>query len=205
MITFALWKKMTSSILQGKMRKEVGWQWYHLIGLPSNYSRCDYKYKYKYKSMQAKPPSCERPITNQRTLFLSFAINNCYPTSDEKLLAVFELILGDFFHWKPPLAKCLLICLADFYRRISDHCEDAEVTIQRCFQYSRGTFAETPNVARIICVIWKDLWRTPDSYSLLKYRGGWLYNTVVSNKFMMWKWCRNPTLCWYLQTIIECK
>jgi hypothetical protein len=41
-------------------------------------------------------PSCERPKTNQRTLFLSFAINNCYPTSDEKLLAVFESSLGNF-------------------------------------------------------------------------------------------------------------
>jgi len=47
-----------------------------------------------YKSMKA--PSCKRPKTNQRTLFLSFAINNCYPTSDEKLLAAFELILVDF-------------------------------------------------------------------------------------------------------------
>jgi hypothetical protein len=44
--------------------------------------------------MQA--PSFERPKTNQRTPFLSFAINNCYPTSDEKMLAAFELILGDF-------------------------------------------------------------------------------------------------------------
>jgi hypothetical protein len=33
--------------------------------------------------MQA--PSCERPKANQRTLFLSFAINNYNPTSDEKL------------------------------------------------------------------------------------------------------------------------
>ncbi len=47
-----------------------------------------------YKSMKA--PSCERPKTNQRTLFLSFAINNCYPTSGEKLLAIFEFILEDF-------------------------------------------------------------------------------------------------------------
>ncbi len=46
------------------------------------------------KSMQA--PSCERPKTTQRSLFFPFAINNCFPASDEKLLAVFELILGDF-------------------------------------------------------------------------------------------------------------
>ncbi len=40
------------------------------------------------KSMQA--PSCERHKTVQRTLFLLFANNNCFPTSDEKLLALFE-------------------------------------------------------------------------------------------------------------------
>ena len=40
------------------------------------------------KSMQA--PSCERHKTAQRTLFLLFANNNCFPTSEEKLLALFE-------------------------------------------------------------------------------------------------------------------
>ncbi len=40
------------------------------------------------KSMQA--PSCERTKTTQRTLFLSFATNNCFLTSGEKLLVVFE-------------------------------------------------------------------------------------------------------------------
>ncbi len=59
-----------------------------------------YSLWFSYKSMQA--PSCERPKTNQRTLFLSFAINNCYPTSDEKLLAAFELILR-FGGRMPPL------------------------------------------------------------------------------------------------------
>jgi hypothetical protein len=42
-------------------------------------------------------------LTNQRTLFLSFAINNCYPTSDEKLLEPFELILGDFLPLENPI------------------------------------------------------------------------------------------------------
>jgi hypothetical protein len=32
----------------------------------------------------------------QQTQLLTFAINNCYPTSDEKFLAVFELVLGNF-------------------------------------------------------------------------------------------------------------
>ncbi len=50
--------------------------------------------RFSYKSMQAT--SCKRTNTNQRTLFLSFAIKNCFPRSDEKLLAIFELILGDF-------------------------------------------------------------------------------------------------------------
>ncbi len=40
------------------------------------------------KSVQA--PSCERHKTAQRTLFLLFANNNCFPKSDEKLLALFE-------------------------------------------------------------------------------------------------------------------
>jgi hypothetical protein len=56
-------------------------------------------------------------------------------------------------------------------------------------------FADTPNIGRNYCVIWKDLWWRADSYSLLKYREG---NTL-------WKVCRSPTLCCYLQTIIECK
>jgi hypothetical protein len=35
-------------------------------------------------------PSCERPKTPQRTLVLLFANNNRFPTSGEKLLAIFE-------------------------------------------------------------------------------------------------------------------
>ncbi len=50
--------------------------------------------KFSNKLVQAL--SCERPKTAPRTLFLSFAINNCFPTSDENYLAVFELVLGDF-------------------------------------------------------------------------------------------------------------
>jgi hypothetical protein len=33
--------------------------------------------RFSYKSVQAQ--SCERPKTSQRTLFLSFEINNCFP------------------------------------------------------------------------------------------------------------------------------
>jgi hypothetical protein len=42
------------------------------------------------KSLQA--PSGERHKTAQQTLFLLFANNNCFPTPDEKLLALFEKI-----------------------------------------------------------------------------------------------------------------
>ena len=75
-----------------------------------------------------KAPSCERPKTNQRTLFLSFAINNCYPTSDEKLLAAFELILGDFLPLENPIKQVSFDLFGGFFMCITDHCNDAEVT-----------------------------------------------------------------------------
>ncbi len=50
----------------------------------------------KFSNKLVQAPSCERPITALRALLLSFAINNCFPKSDEKLLALFELVLGDF-------------------------------------------------------------------------------------------------------------
>jgi hypothetical protein len=50
----------------------------------------------KFSNKLVQAPSCERPKNAPRTLFLSFAINNCFPTSDENFLAVFELVLGDF-------------------------------------------------------------------------------------------------------------
>ncbi len=57
--------------------------WYHSIGLALSYSRC-----YFQASKQA--PSFERHRTVHRTLFLLFANNNCFPTSDDKFLALFE-------------------------------------------------------------------------------------------------------------------
>jgi hypothetical protein len=75
-------------------------------------------------------PSCERPKTNQRTLFLPFAINNCFPTSDEKLLAIFKLILGDLS----------FDLFGGFYGCITDHCNDAEVPLPK-HQTSRRFFA----------------------------------------------------------------
>ncbi len=50
----------------------------------------------KFSNKLVQAPFCERPITALQALFLSFAINNCFPMTDEKLLAVFELVFGDF-------------------------------------------------------------------------------------------------------------
>ncbi len=100
------------------------------------------------KSMQA--PSSERPKTTLRTLFLWFAINNCFATSDEKLLAVFEL-WGIFYYRNTTIRfcskrrKCLFICLAHFCRCITDHCNDAKVTTAK-LQTSRGFFALFENI-----------------------------------------------------------
>jgi hypothetical protein len=55
----------------------------------------------KFSNKLVQAPSCERPKTAPRTLFLLYATNNCFPTSDEKLLAVFELVLVDFYDCKP--------------------------------------------------------------------------------------------------------
>jgi hypothetical protein len=80
------------------MRKEVGWL--TVVSFDESPFKL-FSLRFSYKSMQA--PSYKRTQANQRTLFLSFAINNCFPTSDEKLLAIFELIIWDFFTIvKPP-------------------------------------------------------------------------------------------------------
>ncbi len=40
------------------------------------------------------------------------------------------------------------------------------------FKHRYWFFADTPNIGRNYCAIWKDLWWVADSYRLLKYRGG---------------------------------
>ncbi len=47
-----------------------------------------------------------------------------------KIVGGIWINFGGFFTIvkKPPLGKCFLICLADFYMCIIDHCNDAEVT-----------------------------------------------------------------------------
>jgi hypothetical protein len=43
--------------------------------------------------------------------------------------------------------------------------------LQRCYQYRWGIFAETPNVARICCIIWKDfyVWLPGDAKFKISY------------------------------------
>jgi hypothetical protein len=106
-------------------------KWYNLIGLALNYSRC-----YFQASKQA--PSFERHLTVQRTLSLLFANNNCFPTSDDKFLALFKfrsffLALrggGNTRLWCAVwcITSFFLKRLADFLSCITDHCNDAIVT-----------------------------------------------------------------------------
>jgi hypothetical protein len=98
------------------MRKDGGWQWHHSIGLALSYSRCDFQ----TNRCKQQAPSCERHKTAQRTLFLIFANNNCFPTSEEKLLALFEFrrFFGSWWG-RAPLACGVLyrkffLSLADF-------------------------------------------------------------------------------------------
>jgi hypothetical protein len=66
------------------MRKEGGWQWYLSIGLALSYSRCD------FQTNRCKP----HPVRGIKQLSepdFYFANNNCFPTSEEKLLALFEI------------------------------------------------------------------------------------------------------------------
>ncbi len=50
------------------MRKEGGWLWYH-----------SKLFTLRFSNKFVLAPSCKRPKTTQRTLFLSFESNNCFP------------------------------------------------------------------------------------------------------------------------------
>ncbi len=149
------------------------------------------------------------PVTPQRTLFLSFAINNCFRTSDEKLLAVLELVLGDFFTIIKPLsgtAPNVTIVFLFVWRIFVCASAIIAMTLKvttAVLPIRWGTFTETPNIAWISPLFEKIY----DGELILTVFSniGEVYNTVVSIKFMMWKVCRSPILCRYLQTIIECK
>jgi hypothetical protein len=104
---------------------------------------------------------------------------------------------------KRPLGKCLVICLADFYRCITNHCNDVELTtamLPISVRYLCRNIKRWANFSRYLKRFILDSRFLPSSQISEK-----MYNSVVSNKFMMWKLCRSPTLCSYLQTIIECK
>ncbi len=155
------------------MRKEEGWQWYPSIGLPSSNSRCD------FQTNRCKPHSVSGLKLPQRTLFMSFAINNCFPTSDEKLLAVFELILGIFFY-------CLFICLVHFFKCIPDHYHEAEVTAAM-LPISMGYLCRnTIRRADFLHYLKRIKWWIADSYRLLKYRG-----VCTIQLFQLSLWCEN--------------
>ena len=94
-------------------------------------------------------------------------------------------------------------CFADFYMCITDHCNDAEVTIamlQISVRYLCRNTKCRVDFSRYLKRFIMDSRILPSSQISVK-----IYNSVVSNKFMMWKWCRSPTLCRYLQTIIDFK
>jgi hypothetical protein len=75
----------------------------------TTYSRVFYIQAFLFSNKSVQSSSCERPKTTQRTLFLLFANNNCFPTSNTKLLA-----LSEFRKF--------------FYITDTDHCNDAKVT-----------------------------------------------------------------------------
>jgi len=72
------------------------------------------------------------------------------------------------------------------------------------FKHRYWFIADTPNIARTSCIILKrfimKFW-----FLLTSQIAGRMYNTNVSIKCMMWKVCRSPTLCHYLQTTIDFK
>jgi hypothetical protein len=56
-----------------------------------SFDRSDFKlFTLKFSNISVQSSSCERHKTAQRTLFLLFANNNCFPKSDEILVALFE-------------------------------------------------------------------------------------------------------------------
>jgi hypothetical protein len=93
------------------MRKLGGWQWYHSIGLALSYSRCD------FQTNRCKP----HPVRGikQRALFLLFANNNCFPTSEEKLLALFEF-RRFFGSWGGGTLACGVLYRKLFFQSLAD-------------------------------------------------------------------------------------
>ncbi len=57
-------------------------------------------------------------------------------------------------------------------------------------------FADTPNIGRNFCVIWKDLWWLADRYRRLKYRGGF---TIPLLQISVWG--ENCVVAWHYADI----
>ncbi len=137
------------------------------------------------KSMQA--PSCERHKTAQWTLFLLFANNNCFPTSEEKLLALFEF-RRFFGSWGGGQHSLVVCCIASFFKKFGGFLK----LHHRWLQWLQSNYSDATNIGeKPFLVIWKDLWWSrllPSSQM-----SGRMYNTVVSIKYMLWKVCHSPT------------
>jgi hypothetical protein len=89
------------------------------------------------------------------------------------------------------------------WRSITYHCIEAKVTtamLSISIRYLCRNIKRRVDFSRYLkrFMIWGLF--LPSSQT-----SGRMYNTVVSIKFMIWKMCRSPTLCRYLQTIIACK
>jgi hypothetical protein len=68
------------------------------------------------------------------------------------------------------------------------------------FKHRYWFFADTPNIARICRVIWKDLWWWADSYLLpLSHISGRMYSTIPS--FQLSVWCEKYVAAWHYAVI----
>ncbi len=60
------------------------------------------------------------------------------------------------------------------------------------FKHRYWFIADTPNIGRNFCVIWKDLWWRADHYRSLKYQGGC---TIPLLQISVW--CENYVAAWH--------
>ena len=158
----------------------MGWQWYHSIGFPSNYSCCDFHtnlrkpHPVRGLKLTSEPCFCHL----QSIIVTQDQMKNCWRHLNE-FWGIFTIV-------KPPIGvgKCLLICLADF-------CNNAKVTTAmlqisvRCL--CRNTKCRA-DFSRYLKRFIMDSRFLPSSQI-----SGKIYNSVVSNKFTMSKVRRSQT------------
>jgi hypothetical protein len=89
--------------------------------------------------MQA--PSCERHKTAQQTLFLLFADNNWFPTSDKKLLALFE---SRRFFWTQGGGAALASGVL-YFKKVGRFLK----LHHRSLQWSKSNYSDAPNVGEV--------------------------------------------------------